>query len=156
MDSLLRPSGFVLLSAHFVRSYMGLCVRVSGGKSMVLVLLSVSSVSLVSYHQPPPAPATQHVLSVSPRGQSTNPTALCLEDTASSVQNGPSAISESVAAMSKFEAWSQTSAPNLWLVRNCHISSSKSCSVDLDSDFYPRPSQRDKIGARRRKHLLLS
>lgn len=64
-----------ILCAHI---WVCVCVCVSGGKSMVLVLLSVSSVSLVSYHQPPPAPATQHVLSVSPRGQSTNPTALRL------------------------------------------------------------------------------
>lgn len=57
---------------------MCLCVCVSGGKSMVLVLLSVSSVSLVSYHQPPLAPSTQHVLSLSPQGQSMNHTALRL------------------------------------------------------------------------------
>lgn len=76
---------------------------------MVLVLLSVSSVSLVSYHQPPLAPSTQHVLSVNPQGQSMNPTALRLgklhwKTQLLNVQNGPGAISKSTVTMSKFEA----------------------------------------------------
>lgn len=89
------------------------CVCVSGGKSMVLVLLSVSSVSLVSYHQPPCSfystctvtqpPGTVH------EPHSSTPGKTELEDTASNVQNGPCAISEGAATMSKFETWSQTS-----------------------------------------------
>lgn len=81
---------------------------------MVLVLLSVSSVSLVSYHQHPLSSSTQHVLSVSPQGPHEPHSSLLgkteLEDTGSNVQNGPCTISESAVTMSKFVG--QTSAPN--------------------------------------------
>lgn len=63
------------LSPFSVLIYVFVCV--SGGKSMVFVLLSVSNVSLV-YHRSPLAPSTQLVLSVSPQGQPMNPTALRL------------------------------------------------------------------------------
>ena len=71
---------------------------------MILVLLSVSSVSLVSYHQLPLAPSTQHVLSVSPQGQAMNPTALRLGKLSFKCAKWTCASSESALTMFKFEA----------------------------------------------------
>ena len=85
MDSLLRPSGFVLLSAPFcvclfvcVFFYACVYVCMSGRESVVLVLLSAPGVSLVSYQPPPPPPfpLLPHILSEGPSGQFMNLSAL--------------------------------------------------------------------------------
>lgn len=111
MDSLLRPSGFVLLSAPFVCTYMCLCVCVSmsGRESMVFSLV-ISLLCQSSLLSPAPfAPYTPHILSEGPWGQPMNFPALRFgalrERTRLSMcQNGTGAISKSTAVMFKYEA----------------------------------------------------
>ncbi len=98
------PSGFVLLSASFVCARVCICVCMSSRKSVVLVLLSTSGVSLVS-HQPPLShldkralththththtPSTSHILSDGPSGQSMNLSTPCFGVLSQKPQQAP-------------------------------------------------------------------